>query len=259
MKPNDHIIEPTEIQAGDILLCVGQNEVADRVRKATKTKYTHAAICYSATEVAHISNKIEKVPITEFINEFKYIAVFRVPDFSHELNINKLRAFIDRKVNSGASYDLEAARRLMKRKKTHQIESFEKLTNHYVNGAPEPKHDKEKYICSEIVTSALIEAGIWGEGMASGYQPDTLHPGNLGHDPSFGFLLGYLRSDSAIVIPEEDEFACSMTNQMTYSEWQSATADLINNPPETDQKLSQSEIQWLLQFNDAQESAEGLD
>jgi hypothetical protein len=247
MDPNTHIIEPSALVTGDILLCVGQDRQAARVTRETKSKYTHSAICYSPGEIAHISSKVEKVPTDDFIKKFAYIAAFRGPNFWGDERLNMLRAFIDRKMGSNITYDMEAARSLMKRKKVHQIESQEKLINHFVNGVPEPEHDKEKYVCSEIVTAVLIEAGIWGEGLATAYEPNTLHPGNQGHDPSFGFLFGYLRADPTTKIPADDEFACSMTNQMTYSEWQAAFADLISNPPQTGQELSEGEIQSLLQ------------
>ncbi|TSA30388.1 MAG: hypothetical protein D4R65_13285 [Verrucomicrobiaceae bacterium] len=247
MDPNDHIIQPSDLKSGDILLCVGTGQLASIVTARTKSSYTHSAICYSPAEVGHIHVTVEKVPIGEFIQVFKYIAVFRAPDFWTEQRISKLREFIDGKVGPGTTYDDEAARSLMKRQKAHQIESFEKLREHFEDGMPEPEHNKAKYVCTEFVTACLAEVGIWGDGMKTGYQPNTLHPGNQGHDASFGYLVGFLRDDPATVIPDNDEFACSMTNGMTYGEWLEIAKDLADSPPSTDQNLSQGEIENLLQ------------
>ncbi len=246
-KPNKLIIEPADLEAGDILLCVGSDRLASIVTAKTKSKYTHAAICYSPTEVAHIGDKVEKVPTSDFIKDFKYVAVFRGPDFWTEQSLSTLQVFIDGKVGTETSYDEEAARSLMKRQKAHQIESLGKLREHFEDGVPEPEHDKVKYVCSEFVTACLAEVGIWGAGMKTGYQPDALHPGNQGHDASFGFLVGFLQADPAVIIPEDDEFARSMTNGMTYGEWVEVSMDLADNPPQTDQVLSEQEIQSLLQ------------
>ena len=258
MSPNDLIIEPTDLVAGDILLCVGEGELASSVTERTRSSYTHSAICYSNAEVAHMGSKVETDSIGDFVNGFKYVAVFRGPDFWSERRLLKLRKFVDEKANAGTSYDLRSALSLMKRQEDHQIESLEKMIAHFVDGVPEPEHNKAKYVCSEFVAACLIEVGIWGEGMATAYQPDALHPGNQGHDASFGYLVGFLRADPTTVIPADDEFACSMTNQMTYSEWQNAAAELACRPPETGQKLDLGEIQQLFQINDIQETAEDL-
>jgi hypothetical protein len=247
MNPNDHIIKLSDLEAGDILLCVGAGRQASIVTAKTKSSYTHSAICYSPTEVAHIGDNVEKVPTRDFIQAFNYIAAFRGPDFWTEQSLSKLRVFIDGKVGTDTAYDEEAARSLMKRQKIHQIESFEKLRAHFEDGIPEPEHNKTKYICSEFVTACLAEVGIWGDGMKTSRQPDTLHPGNQGHDASFGYLVGFLRADPATVIPDDDEFARSMTNGMTYGEWVEAAKDLAENPPSTDHQLSQGEIENLLQ------------
>lgn len=247
MNPNEHIIEISDLKSGDILLCVGKDQQAALVTRKTGSKYTHSAICYSPSEIAHIGKQVEKVSVEVFIKDFAYIAVFRGPDFWGEERLKILRAFIDKKVGSDINYDIESARSLMKRKEEHQAGSHEKLINHFVNGVPEPEHDKDKYVCSEIVAAVLIEVGIWGDGVATAYAPNTLHPGDQGHDSAFGLLLGYLRADLTTEIPGDDEFASSETNLMTYSGWQAAKADMISNPPQSDQELSEGEIQSLLQ------------
>jgi hypothetical protein len=246
MNPNDHIIKLSDLEAGDILLCVGQDEIAAKVTEITGSKYTHAAICYSADEVADISDRVEKTPACDFINGFSYVAVFRGPNFWMTGRLEVLRSFIDAKVNSDIKYDWRAALSLRDGQRTHQFELFTKLTEHFTNGLSADTHDKTKYICSEIVVATLIAVGMWDEAMAIALKGNTIHPGNMGHNPTFGYIVGFLRADPGTVLPEDDEFARSMTNGMTYGEWVEAAKDLADNPPSTDHKLSQDEIESLL-------------
>jgi hypothetical protein len=247
MNPNEHIIRPTDLEAGDILLCVGEGDLAAEVTTITHSNYTHAAICYSASEVTDISNCVERTPICDFINGFKYVAAFRVPDCWDTMRRNSMQHFIDEKVAANIKYDTKAAMSLMRRQKAHRSQLFEKLTEHFTNGLPPEAHDKTKYICSELVIASLIAAGIWDGAMAIAYQGNTIHPGSMGHDPTFGYLVGFLRAHHTTEIPCDDEFACSPTNQMTIAEWNEARKQILGESAQPDQILTPQEMKWLLQ------------
>jgi len=251
IDPNENIVQLADLQAGDILLCIGQGPRADLVASITKSKYTHAAICYSDAIIADIGDQVQKTPTDVFIKLFRYIAVFRSPDFWPPPRVDALRAFIDSKANSDTKYDQKAARSLMTRQRTHHVKSFKNLTDHFTIGLSAAPYNKTNYICSELVIAALISVGLWDEAMAIVYQGDTIHPGNMGHDPTFGFRLGYLRADPKTVIPKDDEFACSPTNSMTIAEWNEAQKQMPEVSSLPEQTLTPQEIQWLLQADDA--------
>ena len=246
MDPNENIIELDALQTGDILLCIGEGDLASRVTAVTGSKYTHAAICYSPTEVVDIGDRVQKSSAEQFIKQFKYVAAFRNPFIWNDERQESLCRFLDAKVNSDTVYDVRAALSLDRRATDHQMTLFAKLTEHFTSGFPAAAHDKTKYICSELVIAALIAVGFWDEAMAIAYQGDTIHPGKMGHDSTFGFKVGYLRADSATVIPADDEFLCSMTNSMTFATRQATQKQMSEEAPlETGEVLSPEEVHAL--------------
>jgi hypothetical protein len=112
MNPNRKIIGLDRLKPGDVILCYGEGKVAQKIEKATESKFTHAAICYSATEAVEIGlGGIQKVPVSEVVARYPYVAVFRSPIAWSDQQILQMNRFLDKAVANKRRYNLKDALR----------------------------------------------------------------------------------------------------------------------------------------------------
>lgn len=212
MESSKRIIQAQEIQTGDVLLCVLQGRMAEKVEINTCSKYTHAGICYSEDEIVDMTIEgIQKNKISEFIADAEYVAVFRNPYIWGGDRIEKLRQFLDAAITQGVKYDKRGVYTFTDRKAEHQWNVHEKILEYFENGLQPDDHKKQKYVCSELIVASFIEIGAIDTSASVFYKPDTYSAGDLSRDPTFGHFVGYLTSEKNNPIPDDDEFARGFT------------------------------------------------
>jgi hypothetical protein len=208
MTIDDKIIHLDQIQPGDVLLSVLTGNLAEKVEEHTGSRYTHASICYSPTDVVHVTlSGIEKLDIQDHVSGTVYTAAIRNPYIWNEQSIMSLQQFLDEMIEEQVGYNKRGALTQPKRLKDHKLVLLAKINEYFLNGVDAPKHKKEKYICSELVAACFLEAGGISKSAAVAFQPDTYSAGGLAKEPYFGFFLGYLTPDDSAEIPHDDEFA----------------------------------------------------
>ena len=107
-----------ELKAGDVILFPGEGSLAGKVSKNTSSKYTHAAICISNTQLAELC--LEGIAVSEIekaICGFKHAAVFRNP---HAWSVNRvvhLQRFVEVVKKSESKYSRAGVRQFPKNKR----------------------------------------------------------------------------------------------------------------------------------------------
>ena len=212
MNTANRIIALDQLQTGDVLLCVLRGRLAAKVAQNTGSNYTHAGLCYSDTDVVDVAlGGIQKSAAADFVAGTEYVAVFRNPRIWSKNRVLALRHFLDTAIERCLKYDRKGASTFVERKEGHQLTLLAKLYEHFEKGLQPINHNKLEYICSELVVAALIEIGYIQTSAAIAYQCDTYSPGDLGHDATFGFFVGYLKPENTGEIPTNDEFANKVT------------------------------------------------
>jgi hypothetical protein len=227
MNPNELTIQSHQLMPGDVILCVidDTGRLTEKIRRETESRYTHAAICISPTEVVDVNLAgIRKITIQKLVSESVYAAVFRNKLIWNEVRIKALNQFLDQAIQSGSGYDFRSFRTFIQRNQDHQLMLLAKIKAFFEHGLSAQPHKKPDYTCSELVAACFIEVGFITLSAASVFQSDTYSPGALGRESYFGFLLGYLKPRADTVIPLADEFA----NNITLSELDQAEQDFLN-------------------------------
>ena len=237
------ILELDQLEAGDLLVCVMPGTRVQQVERATQSKYTHVGICYSSTEVVHMrTSGIEMVAVSQFLRAKHRVAVLRNPHIWTSAKLQLLRGFLDNCLANHRSYDEAALDSFSARRDEHRLNLLDRLYAHFENGLPPKDHRKLEYLCSELVVAAFVEAGVIQPSAAIVYQCDTYSVGDLVRDPTFGYLLGYLKTEVRGVIPSDAEFASSMT----FATWQATQKQMFEEQPlQTGEELSPQEFEAL--------------
>lgn len=227
MEAAKHIIGIDKVKIGDVLLCVMKGRMAEKVELKTGSKYTHAGICYSEDEVVDMTlDGIQKTKLSEFVADTDHVAVFRNPYIWSEDRNKELQTFLDNAITQGIKYDKRGVYTFTDRKATHQWSVHEKLLKFFEEGLQPDDHRKPKYVCSELIVASLIEIGVIDPSAAVLYKPDTYSTGDLSHDPTFGYFVGYLTPGTNDQVPDDDEFA----NGFTFSELIEAAKGMVSRP-----------------------------
>jgi hypothetical protein len=222
LNVNDVFRDIDELKIGDILLChsnTSNSLVAKKIERVTGSEYCHAAIYYGDALIAESTaknglkkGKIGKVSISDLVSRYDHVAVLRHPDaWSSPGRIQALQQFIDKVISTGAKYNYKDALSFKIRKELHEANIHEKLSA-YFDGelAPEPV-DKLEYFCSEFVCDCFVNVGFIQPSAAVLFQSDTISPGDLGKDKTFGTFWGYLTVNEDYKVNESDYYYCDST------------------------------------------------
>lgn len=215
MKVNDTFMDKSELKEGDILLCYkAKGFIARMIGKTTSSKYIHAAIFYGNSCVAESvalngirKGEIGKTNIQKFIKRYDHVAVLRQPDAWVIPNrVTVLKSFIDEVIDTKVKYNFLGILGFRKRKNFHISNIYNKLNAFFNGETTDYSAKKLNYFCSEFVCECFIKTGFIESSAAVLYQPDTLSPGDLGNDPTFGTFLGYLAYNKNYKVPKDDIF-----------------------------------------------------
>ena len=220
------IIQPNQLRTGDIILFVTDKGTKPRGWKnkamrilfgligwaiggTTKSKYTHAAICYDTEIIAEASKfgvPVSFGGIQDSINACKHAAVFRSSWAFTGARPEKLKMFLNKIVDEGVPYNLPGIFKYWWNRKAHD-ESLQARVEAFFNGQAAPgSFDKGPYFCSELVAASFHAIGAIDPSAAVLYDPRFASPADLAKDNTYGVFLGYLVPDGDTVIPENDEF-----------------------------------------------------
>lgn len=202
------IIGTDLLRTGDVVLSAGTGDLAERVAAATGSPYTHAAICYSNTEVADVTTSgIRRVGVDEYVKTFPYHAVFRLIGGWSSGRSSLLQTFVDRVIANKGKYDWRGALSLDKSRKEHEETLDDRLYSYLAGDVVEESTVQQSYFCSEFVASCFTISGIIEPSAAIVYQPDTFAAIHLARARVFGWFTGYIAPTGATAIPIDDEFA----------------------------------------------------
>jgi hypothetical protein len=101
-----------------------------------------------------------------------------------------------------------------KTKQAHEDSLHEQLTRFFEGTLQPTSQEKDEYFCSEFVAPCFIYVGYIEPSAAIIFNPRAISPGDLGKDPVWGTVLGYVSLINDYEVPPNDEFY----NHTTFSE-----------------------------------------
>ena len=201
------LIDASYVRPGDVLICFDDSNL-EKALRLTGSKYFHAAICISPSKIAEsCASGVNIRRLDELIQMNDYVAVFR----AHlgcwtSQRVAKLNTFIRNAIARDAGFNLDGMYGLMENELKHTCTTNQRLNQHF-NGALQPEPTQRgDYFCSELVVTAFHDVGILDDSAAVFYNPKAQSPAKLAKDPTFGLLVGYIRYDNNVMVPEDDEF-----------------------------------------------------
>lgn len=226
------IIQTSQLRPGDIILFVSRKSKKPKgispkglinkaqwlvarvavafIKCATKSKYTHAAICYDSKHLAEASwfgYPVSFGYVEGAVAACKYAAVFRSTwAFRGTERVGKLQAFLRRIVDEGVAYNGAGLWKYWRYKARHDELLHERVEAFFNGTAPLETFDKGPYFCSELVASAFYAIGAVNPIAAAVYDPRFAAPADLVKDNTYGAFLGYLVPNATTQIPKNDEF-----------------------------------------------------
>jgi len=206
------LVSINKLRAGDILLCKTDATfapVGKAITRATKSEYTHAAICVDPYTVAEsvLYSGVRKTSVQELLKRYAHVAVFRQPDAWASVDrLQALNLFIDSVIASGAKYNLEGVATFKQRSEAHQLSLTAQLRVFFQGSSAPAPIVKGNYFCSELVADCYVATGFVQPSAAVVYRSDVTSPGALGRDATFGTFFGYASANEKYVVPATDEF-----------------------------------------------------
>jgi hypothetical protein len=218
-------LRPTALLPGDVLLYrpIKPNLVQQGIAAATNSPYTHASIFLGDGTVAESMPPlgVRKTDVTKSLGG-SYVAVLRSQYGFGEDRTNELLSFVDSVLGKKKFYNLIAATTVPLR----QGGQLEFIRKNYGRFTSRDEFAEQSFFCSAFVVACFAVVGIIGPTAQVAYQPDNFAPGHLNLDPTFGWLLGYLVPDGAIV-PADDPVLIGGTH------WKDIEEDPWWAPPPT--------------------------
>jgi hypothetical protein len=207
MNACNKIISISSLRSGDVLLCCGEDRIAQKIANKTNSRYTHAAICINSTEAVEAGLAgVEKDAIANILGRYQFIAVFRQPDAWNPEYVKAMNLFVAKILKTQLKYNLAGILHFLESKKTHHMSLQDKIEAYFEGYYMPDSPIKQTYFCSELVADCFIVTGFISPSAAVIYKSSTYSPGDLGRDPTFGTFVGYILANSNSAIPDDDEF-----------------------------------------------------
>jgi uncharacterized protein YycO len=183
-----------ELLPGDLLL--GFSAHLKGTDDELLSGYAHVAIQGLNGEVFEASaSGVQKTNVTSLLNAYNHIAVVRADGAWSNDRILQLDSFLHSQI--GKRFNCAGMYKIPKRK--------EELRNE----APPPS-DRKQYFCSELVTSAFIDAGIIHKSASILLSPGAFSPDAIARDKVFGLFKGYIIPYDSYRVPYDDHFRTSI-------------------------------------------------
>jgi hypothetical protein len=203
-RPVSRLAE-SDLKPGDVLLFCNLAAKPHRliISYATQSPYTHAAIFLGDGQIAHAVTaggvNIEQL----VVDAGSYIGVLRSQLGFTADRVQDVRDFIDLLIARKAKYDWSGAISL------HPIykKYFAKIVNNFTSGnaaiSSLDELSQRDHFCSALIVACWFVSGMLHNSTWGVYKPDSLSPGDLHRDVTFGWVLGYLIADG-VNVPNND-------------------------------------------------------
>lgn len=197
-----NIVSESSLHPGDILLCYATQMMDE---SGCESGYSHAAIHIGSGEILESDSEgVKKSCVEEILLAYDHIAVMRAEDTWSKSRIQSLQDFALRHL--GKKFNIRALPRIEMLRQISNESSLGEVKDYFEGRATPVNPDRGAYFCSELVTSAFIDAGVISESAAILFKPETMMPIDIARDKVFGYLVGYIPKNASYVIPSNDLF-----------------------------------------------------
>lgn len=195
-----------DLKFGDILLCNGNTKyISNKIKKATSSNYTHAAIYVGNKKIAHstMAKGVHIDDLDNLINGSLYIGILRQKDIWSENRINKLNNFIEKLSNSKLSnYNFNGVINFKTNKSKYNLSIDSLLDEYFKSGKRENKEDK--FFCSQFIMECLCAVDYLSDSVLIAYGSHVTSPSDLINQNNCGFFYGFINPHNND-IPKDDE------------------------------------------------------
>ena len=195
----------SDLKPGDVLLF--RNLAAKPhqlvISSATQSPYTHAAIYLGDGQIAHAVTA-DGVNIEQLVMDAgSYVGVLRSQLGFTADRVQDVRDFIELLIARKAKYDWSGVISLHPIYKRY----FAKIVNNFTCGntaiSSLAELSQRNYFCSALIVACWCVSGMLHNSTWGVYKPDSLSPGDLHRDVTFGWVLGYLMANG-VSVPKDD-------------------------------------------------------
>lgn len=199
--PHPYKIDPSELQAGDILLYRTKktSAISALVRWRTSSPYSHAAIYLGSGQILEaVAPRIRKTVLK--VPRRGYIGVIRSQYGFGPERREILHDFASQLVANKARYDLRGVLNFVGIRRDAYWKSIDAI----LAGASDIKGDQRtRYFCSALVARIWCVVGIADASAWHLFLRNLISPGGIVGDVNFGWFLGYL-VPSGMTVPDDD-------------------------------------------------------
>lgn len=173
------VINASCLLPGDVLLGYSSS-TQQKIRNATKSGYSHAAICLSADVIEESSSTgVRKIGITELSEDYDHLVALRNPDAWNRSRIQILNAFVEDVIRKAAKFNTIGIGKFDNRKYNHEHTIYKRLEEFFEGKLQPDPPEKGAYFCSELVVAAFIKAGIIEKSASLLLSPEVMSPGDI--------------------------------------------------------------------------------
>ena len=194
---SDLILKSTDLLlSGDVLLYRPSNPsiVQQRISSVTNSPYTHAAIYVGDGIIAEsvVPAGVTETPLTHSMDGNLCIAVLRSQYVFSDDRPQKLRKFVDAVLACRKLYNFIDVLKFPSQSGAYFNNQLDFIRDNYGKVTSHNEFAEMSFFCSAFVVACYSVVGIIGDTAQVAYQPENFSPGHLHHDPTFGWLLGFL-------------------------------------------------------------------
>lgn len=200
-------LDQKDLLPGDLLL--GFSADLKGTDDEFKSGYAHVAIEGINGEIFEASSSgVQKTDVKTLLETYGHIAVIRAENTWSVDRVRQLDDFLQSQV--GKPFNSTGMYRVPKKKEKLRTESMKRVYGYFEGTESPPPAKRNRYFCSELVTSAFIDAEIIHKSAAILLSPDVFSPEAIAKDKVFGLFKGYIVPYDSYRVPVDDRFRNSI-------------------------------------------------
>ncbi|SEM89280.1 hypothetical protein SAMN04488011_101839 [Palleronia pelagia] len=164
-----------------------------KISEASNSAYTHASV-YLGDDMVLEANppQVRTRNIKDTLGSEGIIGVLRSQAVFTPDRKKALQEFAGELLGNNAKYDILGALKYTRLRSRHINSLLDILSERADRENNDFNFDKRKYFCSALVVACYCVVGIIDKTAYPLYPPEIHAPGDLLHDPTFGWVLGYI-------------------------------------------------------------------
>lgn len=199
-------LQISDLEVGDVLLAYSQM-TKEQVSESTSSEYSHAAIYLGEGLVGEADVRgVKKSKIEFLLDSYDHISILRLNGYWGDNAAVRLNKLIDHLVDSNVGFDFDGIREFEDMRASHNSLLQGILEEFFSGGIVLYDRLRDSYFCSGLVVAAYSHVGIIQGGLRLVITPETMSPGDLIREPSFGSFVGYISRKVDYVMQESDDF-----------------------------------------------------